>query len=254
MRRWSVLAVMGIVLAGAEREAAAQVFGEWIDRGYANVNVGFETGSGTLNDAGTFTIYGEPGTRAVQQAVDSGAFFDFSLGGRVWRNISVGLAFHRDGTSGQAAIQASVPNPVRFDAYRAVAATADDLDRSEQAVHIQFGYMLIINEELSVHVTAGPSIFRLRQEVVDEVAFTEGSFPFATVTANPAIEERTDTAVGVHLGVDAAYQIYDSDAYRIGAGVFLRWAGASASIPVLDSNVETDLGGVQVGLGARIRF
>ena len=88
-RRALTIAVCALCLAGA-REASAQAVQDWTDRGYFNFNVGFESTSGTLNDAVTFRLYDEDGTKGVDSAVDSGAFFDFSVGGRVWRNVSRG--------------------------------------------------------------------------------------------------------------------------------------------------------------------
>jgi hypothetical protein len=36
--------------------------------------------------------------------------------------------------------------------------------------------------------------------------------------------------------------------------MFLRYAGAHSELQVISNNVESDLGGFQVGLGARFRF
>ena len=58
----------------------------------------------------------------------------------------------------------------------------------------------------------------------------------------------------VITGVDITYQFYNSGDYKIGGGAFLRYAGASARIPVMENEVDTDVGGLQIGFGARIRF
>jgi hypothetical protein len=247
-----VTAAVALVLIATAAPASAQV-GSWLDRGYFNLNVGFETTSGTLTDATTFTLYGEPGTRTLEQNVDSGSFFDFSAGTRVWRNVSAGIGYHRGGNTSEASGTASVPHPFIFNANRTVTAAAGDLDRTEQAFHIQIGYMLPINEELSVHVTAGPSFFSLSQDVLADLTYTEQA-PYNTVGTTPVIEERSDSAVGMNAGIDVSYKFYDSDAYRIGGGVFLRYAGASARIRVLENDVDTDVGGLQFGFGARVRF
>jgi hypothetical protein len=42
---------------------------------------------------------------------------------------------------------------------------------------------------------------------------------------------------------------------KLGAGLFVRYSGTTAGIRVLgDSEIESDLGGLQVGFGARVRF
>ena len=41
---------------------------------------------------------------------------------------------------------------------------------------------------------------------------------------------------------------------KLGAGMFLRYAGSTAKFQVLDNTVETDVGGVQIGFGGRLRL
>jgi hypothetical protein len=242
-----------LVLMASATPASAQYGPSWIDRGYASINLGFESTSGTLTDSTTFTLYDESGTRTIEQNVDSGSFFDFSVGSRVWQNVSVGIGYHRGSNTSEASGTVSVPHPLVFNSNRVASVAAGDLDRTEQAFHIQVGYMLPINEELSVHVTGGPSFFRLKQDVLADVTFTEQA-PFNSVNVSGVTAERTDSAVGINVGVDVAYKLWESDAYRVGAGVFLRYAGASARITVLENEVDTDVGGLQFGLGARLRF
>jgi hypothetical protein len=250
-KKSAVMAAVAMLLAATP--ASAQFGTPWVDRGYFSLNLGFETTSGTLTDSTTFTIYEETGTRSIRQNVDSGSFIDFSVGSRVWQNVSVGIGFHRGSNSSEADGDVRVPHPLFFNAAREATIAAQDLDRSEQAFHIQVGYMLPINEELSVHVTAGPSFFRLKQDVLADVTFTEQA-PFNTVNATGVVEERSDSVVGINAGVDVSYILSNTDAYKIGAGAFLRYAGASARIPVIQNEVDSDVGGLQFGLGLRVRF
>lgn len=242
-----------LVPAAAAREASAQVGQPWTERGYLNVNIGFETGSGTLIDATTFQRDLEDGTLAVESSVDSGSFFDFSVGSRVWRNVSAGIGFHRGSTSGEGAISASVPHPLIFNRHRQVATAVSGLDRTEQAFHLLLGYMLPLSEELSVHVSLGPSFFRLKQEVVSDAAFSD-TVPITTVSVTPTITERTDSPVGFNIGVDGTYKVYETPTIKLGAGVFLRYAGASGKIQILNNVVDSDVGGLQIGFGGRLRF
>ena len=246
-------AITTVLLLSAATQASAQVGQPWIDRGYFNLNVGFETTSGTLSDAAEFTLYEEAGNKRVDQNVDSGALFDFSVGTRVWENVSVGLAYHRGANSSEASATASVPSPVLFNAHRAAAVAATDLERRVRAFHIQVGYMMVLSDDLSVHVTAGPSFYRLAQEVIGDLAFAEAA-PYTTVSASPVIEERSDSAAGINIGADVTYKLWESDAYKVGGGMFLRYSAATARIRILENDVDSDLGGLQIGFGARVRF
>ena len=255
MHRKALTLAVCALLALTAREASAQSVQNWIDRGYFNFNAGFESTSGTLNDATTFRLYDEDGTKTVEHAVDSGAFVDFSVGARVWGNVSVGLGFHREGTTSQAAVTATVPNPLVFNRPRSAAVVADDLGRSERAYHLSVGYMLPLNDKLAVHVYAGPSFFHLSQDVVSDVAFTEQPPSFASVTATPVVTEQEDSVTGAHFGGDVSYIFYENASVKLGGGAFLRWAGATAGVPMLGTTeIESDLGGLQIGFGARVRF
>jgi hypothetical protein len=255
MHRKALTIAVGALIVLSARDASAQTIQDWTDRGYFNFNVGFESTSGTLSDNVNFVLYGEGGTKRVEQSVDSGAFIDFSVGGRVWRNVTAGIGFHREATTGQGTAEATVPSPIVTDRLRPVTTTADDLKRSERAFHLQVGYMIVLNQRLSVHVFAGPSFFRLGQDVVSDISFTEQPPAFASVAAAPVITERSDSVTGAHIGGDVTYQLYDNGMAKVGGGLFLRYAGATGRVPMLGTQeIESDLGGLQIGFGARVRF
>src|SRR5262245_16920264 len=142
MHRKASIVVACALLAASARAASAQSVQPWIDRGYLNVNLGFEKGSGTLEDSATFSLYEETGTKNVLANVDSGLIFDFSVGARVYKNASFGIGFHRGSSSDDATVTAAVPHPLIFTQPRNVSVTVSDLDRTERAIHLQFGYML----------------------------------------------------------------------------------------------------------------
>jgi hypothetical protein len=253
MHRKALTVAVLLVLAGSVREASAQYGDPWIERGYFNLNIAFGGSSGSFVDARTFRLYDDDGSLTVDTSFDSGAMFDFAVGARVWRNVSLGIGFHTGGSSGDGVVVASVPHPTEF-SHRPVALNVPDLDRSERAFHLQLGYMLPLNEEISVHVTIGPSFFSVHQDVVSDVTFTEIGPPFTSVNAAPVITERSDSPVGFNIGVDATYKLYETPTMKLGAGMFLRYAGSTANFQVLDNTVETDVGGVQIGFGGRLRF
>jgi outer membrane protein with beta-barrel domain len=261
MHRKAFTLAVCLLLAASVRDAAAQVpVGEpWTDRGYFNFSIGFDTGSSTLSDSRIYRLpndaeFPEDGSLSFETAVDSGAMIDFAVGSRVWRNVSVGLGYHRGSNGNEGTVVGSIPHPVNFNQHRNVTVPIDELDRTESAIHLTVGYMFVIDEKTSVHVTIGPSFFRLSQEVASDITVTETAPPFTTVNVTPIITERTDSPVGFHIGVDGTYKVYENPNIKIGAGLFLRYAGASAKIVILDEEVETDVGGFQIGFGARFRF
>jgi len=259
MKKVVVFAVSMLVALSAS-DAAAQLSAPWTDRGYLNLNVGFESVSGELADATTFSIYDETGTLSVAQPIDSGSFFDLSAGGRVWRNVSIGIGFHQGSTHSEAAVAGSVPHPVFFNRNRPIAFSVGDLSRMERAVHLQFGYMLPVTDRINVHLLVGPSFFKLRQDVVSEIVVAEGPNN-DTVTATGTVAERVDSPTGFNIGADVAYTVYQSGPMKVGVGMFLRYSAASADVELIRFTgqaqghvVDSDVGGLQVGFGGRFRF
>ena len=59
---------------------------------------------------------------------------------------------------------------------------------------------------------------------------------------------------GYNAGVDATYIVWSNDSIRLGAGGFVRFTQASTEVEMLNSAQPTDVGGVQFGFGARVRF
>ena len=80
LRKFSTVLVGLLALASA-RPASAQSIQQWIDRGYVNFNIAFETAEGSLDDAVTFRLYDENGSKTVNARQDSGPLFDIARSG-----------------------------------------------------------------------------------------------------------------------------------------------------------------------------
>lgn len=251
MHRRILFAAALVLLAASARDVAAQGTGD-TSRVYVNINAGFESTSGSLDDDVTFSLYDETGTKGVRGSFDSGAFIDLGFGAKVWRNLTVGVALHREVTRGDASATASVPHPLFFARNRSVALTVEDLDRKERAFHLQIGYLVPVTDRLDLHLFAGPTWYRLEQDVVSDLTFTEAA-PFNSVNAQPVFATREGDAKGANIGVDVAYKIL-LEPVQLGAGMFIRYAGATAKVNILGNERETDVGGLQIGFGGRVRF
>jgi hypothetical protein len=247
-----VLFVVCGVCAGVANDANAQG-ATWADRGYINFGFGVESGSSSLTDTVNLVIYEEPATVTSSTTWTSGSLFDAGFGVRIWRNMTVGAAYHQEENDADGQLTGSIPSPIFFNRPR----TLDQdvvLERKEKAAHLVIGWVVPIGEKLDVLVSAGPSFFRLEQDVVADVEIGEQGSPFTTVVARPTVETRKKSLSGYNVGVDATYIIWSNDDMRIGAGGFVRFTQASGNIEMLATEQSTDVGGVQFGLGARVRF
>lgn len=251
MRKLAVLMVFG-VLVGGSREAAAQ--GSPDDRIYLNIGFGVESGSSDSNDSKQYTLYDEPATTTANTSWTSGSFFGGGIDIRLIKNLTVGIHYHQETNTSEAALSGSVPNPIFFNRPRSFTATAGGLFRRENATHVGIGWIVPIGTKLDVLVSGGPSFFRLEQDVVSEVVIAERGLPFTEVVVAPQISAQKRSMMGFNAGADVTYIFWENDRVRLGGGGFVRFTGATTDVRLLVSDIETKVGGIQFGFGGRIRF
>jgi hypothetical protein len=215
-----------------------------------SVNVGIQPGSEQIGDATTFPLYDETGVVTADGEASTGALMDFGAAFRVSGQITAGIAFHRTSSANAWNVNGTAPHPLFFNQPRSFSVVASDLERVETGVHFTIGYLLPITDKLDLHIYGGPTLFNVSQEVVSGVTVTEANPQFTAVNAAPTVSKQEESAWGPNLGFDLSYLITRS----FGLGGYMRYAAASADIPVMANTVETDLGGFQVGAGVRFRF
>jgi hypothetical protein len=254
MNKTAVVCVVALsVFAGTASLASAQSVPS--DRGYINVGWGVESGSSTMTDKRTAIVYDESATITTTSPFTSGSLFDVGVGLRVYKNFTVGVGYHQEQNDVDSTITGSIPSPIFFNRPRTLNQT-EPLNRKEMATHLMIGYWLPLSDKFDVLLYGGPSFFRLNQEVVSEVLPNETGATSTTVNATATVTERGKSAAGYNAGVDATYIVWSNDSIRIGAGGFVRFTQASMDVQMQDagSAQPTDVGGVQFGFGARIRF
>jgi hypothetical protein len=212
----------------------------------ASVNFGVQGGSGDFTQRLTPTIYDEPATIDIAQSYESGPLFDIGADVIVTGNLGVGLHYSRTSGDGAAAVAGQIPDPLFFDRPRGATASADGLEHTESAVHLQVFYRFAASPKLDVSVGVGPTFFSVKQQLIDTVAVSE---PGPTMT--PQVVEADDSPVGVNFGADVTYLVTDA----IGVGAMLRYATGSADFATAGGgSVSLDAGGFQFGAGLRVRF
>jgi len=247
----TLLIVCG-VFVGTARQVSAQG-ATWADRGYINVGWGVESGSSAMTDSKTGTIYDESATINSSSTFSSGSLFDVGVGVRIFKNLTVGVGYHQEQNDTEGTVSGQIPSPVVFNRPRALTGT-EPLDRKEMATHLNIGWVLPFSEKLDVMIYGGPSFFRLTQEVITEVVPNETGATASTITATIQTAERKKSVTGFNVGADATYIVWQNDSVRVGAGGFVRFTQASTDVDMLSTPQPTDVGGMQFGFGARLRF
>jgi hypothetical protein len=97
-------------------------------------------------------------------------------------------------------------------------------------------------------VFGGASYFRVRQDVVSDVTYTE-AFPYDTAAFLGAqLVQITESRLGYHTGADLTWKIGP----RWGIGGLVRFSRAKVPVRVNGSRAATlEAGGLQVGAGFR---
>ena len=240
------------VSIGTAGQASAQG-ATWADRGYVNVGWGVESGSSAMTDTQTATIYEEAATIVSTSNFTSGSLFDVGVGVRIWRNLTVGAAYHQEQNDTQGELSGSIPSPVFFNQPRTLVAS-EPLDRKEQATHLTIGRVVPIGAKFDVMISGGPSFFRLTQEVISSAVPNESSVSGSTIGATITTAERKKSQTGYNVGADATYIVWSNDSVRLGVGGFFRFTQAEMDVDMLTTAQPTTVGGAQFGFGARLRF
>ncbi len=262
MRTLKLLALGALLVVGTVPAVHAQTPAPETSRVFFNVSMGGQWKEQTFTDSSTFTIYNEPtGAVAAAHSVGGGTLFDIGVGmRRVWKDLGVGIAYSTVKNLNPATVSVRVPHPVIFGQARTATVTTDDLEHSENVVHLQFIWAIPLTNKFQLAVMAGPSFFTVRQTIATVQAPQDlrDPPPFTTVTITSAsLTDMKDSPVGVNVGVDGTYWVRTIKGVGIGVGGFVRYAGASLDFPTTTGMTrDTDLkaGGPQGALGLRFRY
>jgi hypothetical protein len=152
-----------------------------------------------------------------------------------------------------AAVSAAIPHPFFFKTPRNITGTAAALHHDELVTHILGIYTLHPGRAVDVALSVGPSFFRVRQDVVTDVAFTD-TYPFDTPAFTSAGSRRVTASntVGFNVGADVGLRL----ARHAGVGASVRFSSAVVSLTVPNSaaTVSADAGGTQIAGGLRMYF
>ena len=209
---------------------------------FLSISGGAQFQSRDFSTASTFSLFDDLGTVTANQTVGSGFVFDASVGYRVWHRVSAAVGISTFQGSGGAAAVVTIPDSLFFGKPKIKTFEASDygdLNQTGTAINFQAVWIRPLTDKIDLWLFAGPSIIRVKQEVAS-----------ATETADPAATSKSESATTAKagtIGVDLNYRLTD----RYSAGAFVRYAGGEVDLP---SVPKLKVGGVQLGVGARIRF
>lgn len=225
---------------------------EWSDRAFLNVNTTLQVSSTPFGDTLAQVIYAERAVLTTTHTGNAGRLTIEPAGGlRLWKNLGVGAALERRTMVETATVRALVPHPTLFNQPR-VAVKDAPFERTDLAVHAHALLMAPVHPRLDVAVFAGPSFINARQDILGNVKVSETAAPFSTVIiSDVGIITRSVRSVGVNAGADVTWFLTRT----AGIGVTVRYVRGYADMALTDGTpTDLDLGGLRIGVGARLRF
>ncbi|HEX7485177.1 MAG TPA: SH3 domain-containing protein [Vicinamibacterales bacterium] len=228
--------------------------GDWTDRGYLWMDGIYQSGSSAFTQTQTWSYFAETATATIEFPAKNAPGFEVSGGYRVWRNLAVGAGVTVVNRSTATSVTGSIPNPIYVNRPRALSGGFSS-NNTETAIHLQATWAIPMSPKMMLMVFAGPSIFNVKQTIVDPqgVTVSTDAYPFDSATITLAnTTDLSKTAIGFGAGADFSYYF----TRFVGVGAMVRFARASVSFPVTNPTraLSVDAGGFQAGGGLRILF
>jgi hypothetical protein len=212
--------------------------------GYLSTILNFESTT-------SFAEFLEQTSRTTSYNTRGTPLVDIGYGVEIRRGLFGAAAISWTSGSSDADIDQQIPHPFFFERRRTLKAEAAALPREEIALHLQGAGRVPINQRIHLFFAAGPSLFKLKQSFVTDVAYTH-EYPFDAVEfdkAVTAIQEKTQWGGNVQLNVITMLHRH------LGIDGLVRFSRASVRFTLPgESNVTVPAGGLHVALGLRAEF
>ena len=117
-------------------------------------------------------------------------------------------------------------------------------------MHVQAAYWAQLTPRLDLIVSGGPSFFRVEQDFVSDVAYTETA-PYDTATFQGATVERQQQSVtGGNIGGEVGWRL----ARHFGLAGAVRYSRARPPTSPAPARRRSPVGGLHLGGGVRLLF
>src|SRR5436309_15641868 len=124
---------------------------------FAGFNAGAQPTSHAFSTSTSFPLYDDAVLINSNHSVDGGAIFGVNGGYQVWRSIVLAGEYSWFSSHGNAAVAASIPNPLFFNQPVTVNPGIPGLERKEKAFHLSAMWFKTFTDHVSVAFSVGPS-------------------------------------------------------------------------------------------------
>ena len=241
---------MALLLPGAALAQSKKRPVSTADRGTIYINGAYQGTPSDVQSTVKFAANAETATFTTSFRVKAGPALDVGGRVRVWKRLSVGVAYTSFAANRDADVTASIPHPFFFNQPRSVSGTAP-FERKETVVHLRVVAASAPGRRLQLTGFAGPAFYSVTQTLVERVNYLD-VYPFDSVTfASAATRRVSQSKTGFGAGADVAYYFSKNG----GVGLTATYAKADIDLKAIDdSTVTVHAGGATAGVGLRIRF
>ena len=247
------LTTLFVCLATLTLGSAEAQTSEWDGHGFISISGGGQFSDREFKIPLSVPMFDELARFETTHTSGSGGLLDVAGAVRIAGNLGVGGGLSVTRSQNDGLGTGIVPNPLFFDRSRDVSFLETGLEQREIGIHFSAVYVIPVSDRFLVSVVGGPTLFRLRQDLVSDVELgpeTDAPFFDTVDVASVSTTTVSETGLGVHIGFDGTFLLND----QLGVGGFFRFAGGSVDLPAGDTLVSVDVGGVQVGGGLRLFF
>jgi hypothetical protein len=238
---------------------ASSVFGQTFDRGWIDINVASVT---SAQDEQQYVwqgrIFNEIATfSAAYPALPRATGLLSGAGVRVLGGLGVGVQWIQAKYEYDVGLAANIPHPVLFNRFGSDATlTNERLTRKDNAVDISAVFQVPTRDHWRVRVFGGPTFFKLNQEFVQDIAFSQVFNLLGTNIidiTNYSSQTVDESTWGFHAGADVGF--FFSRHVGVGGGArFNRGTVSLSSEPLSEQPADIKVGGAVVDGGLRLRF
>lgn len=227
------------LLAGAARVSQAQ---NSEPKMFAGIEFGAQPTQRNVTSTTSFSLYDETATVTTTQPIHNGPIFGGSVGYRVNPafGVAAGITVFK-ARSADAVVAASIPDPLIYNSPKNVATSATGLSHSQLGIHIQALWFHPLSDTFELVLGAGPSIISVSHDVATASVTT------GTQNVTTGVTSQSGKAFGFNVGGEGNYRITEATL----VGIFVRYVTAKTD---LDSVADLKVGGLQAGVGLRLRF
>ena len=265
--RCSIPVVLLLVLSGGpteaqtveEREVSRRPRAELLETGYLNVNVAHWSDERSLSQRLSSDLYNETAVFDVRHASPTGVGLDGAIGLRVWNNLAVGLGVAHVRVRSRVDVTGTVPHPLFYGRPREAQHQPGGFGRAELGIHLHAAWTIRLADRLDLTLSAGPSLFRVKQDRVSGIDAIEAGSTYDEVQVDVSRASVRKQVSGANIGMDLTYHLARNLEpgtlfWTAGVGIYARWTMGTSALTEFGPDQAIEVGGLQAGVGLRFRF